>query len=90
MCFRYDAEEMKRRPVGKEDYSSRSCLHDDITVIIVRFSGPGGDGNGDGAALSAPAVAQASTSTSSQHSNLAALTAEVVQSAREVFDKLDR
>lgn len=74
---------MKRRPVGKEDYSSRSCLHDDITVVIVRFSGE----NGGAAAL--PAVVQGSTM-SSQHSNLAALTAEVVQSAREVFDKLDR
>jgi hypothetical protein len=77
---------MKRRPVGKEDYSSRSCLHDDITVIIVRFSYPGGAGGGE-AAL--PAVVQASTTTA-EYGSMAALTAEVVQSARDVFDKLDR
>ena len=35
-------EKMKARPVGKADYTCRSCLHDDITVVIVQFSGVGG------------------------------------------------
>jgi len=30
-------EELKKRPPGKTDMSCRSCLHDDITVIILRF-----------------------------------------------------
>lgn len=30
-------EEMKGRPVGKADYSCRSCLHDDITCVILHF-----------------------------------------------------
>lgn len=34
-------EKMKARPVGKADYTSRSCLHDDITAIIIQFSGVG-------------------------------------------------
>eukprot|EP01048_Picozoa_sp_COSAG05_P012515 COSAG05_NODE_1257_length_5359_cov_5.368251_3_plen_153_part_00 len=33
--------EMKQRAVGKADYSCRSCLHDDITVIIIQFTGLG-------------------------------------------------
>ena len=37
-------EKMKARPVGKADYTSRSCLHDDITAVIVQFSGVGGLG----------------------------------------------
>ncbi len=34
-------EKMKARPVGKADYTCRSCLHDDITAFIVQFSGVG-------------------------------------------------
>jgi len=34
-------EELKSRPRGKADYSHRSCLHDDITVVILRL------GNGE-------------------------------------------
>lgn len=34
-------ERMKARPVGKADYTCRSCLHDDITAFIVQFSGVG-------------------------------------------------
>jgi hypothetical protein len=30
-------EEMKRRPCGKDDWSWRSCLHDDITCIVLQF-----------------------------------------------------
>ena len=30
-------EEMKARPQGKKDPSHRSCLHDDITVLILHF-----------------------------------------------------
>ena len=35
-------EELKARPVGKADYSCRSCLHDDISVVVVQFSDAGG------------------------------------------------
>jgi hypothetical protein len=41
-------EKMKARPVGKADYTCRSCLHDDITAIIVQFSGLGGSGGSGG------------------------------------------
>ena len=34
-------EKMKARPVGKADYTCRSCLHDDITAVIFQFSGVG-------------------------------------------------
>ena len=37
-------ERMKARPVGKADYTCRSCLHDDITAMIIQFSGVGGPG----------------------------------------------
>jgi Ca2+-binding EF-hand superfamily protein len=30
-------EELKARPVGKKDLSWRSCLHDDITAVILHF-----------------------------------------------------
>ena len=30
-------EELKARPQGKKDPSHRSCLHDDITVLILHF-----------------------------------------------------
>ena len=30
-------EELKSRPQGKRDYSDRSCLHDDITCVIIQF-----------------------------------------------------
>eukprot|EP01052_Picozoa_sp_SAG31_P038313 SAG31_NODE_5094_length_2747_cov_1.641616_6_plen_96_part_01 len=36
-------EELKSRPCGKKDYSHRSCLHDDITVIIIQLEGSAGD-----------------------------------------------
>jgi len=34
-------EELKSRPQGKSDWSYRSCLHDDITVVVLHFSGGG-------------------------------------------------
>ena len=37
-------EKMKARPVGKADYTCRSCLHDDITAFIVQFSGVASSG----------------------------------------------
>ena len=74
------AEEMKRRPVGKEDYTGRSCLHDDITAVIVRFSCPEQAASVPGGAASAAAPA----TTASR------LKEEVVRTARDLFGAIDR
>ena len=33
--------DLKKRPQGKKDFSHRSCLHDDITVVIYHFMSDG-------------------------------------------------
>lgn len=35
--------ELKARPQGKKDFAHRSCLHDDITVLIYHFMSDGSD-----------------------------------------------
>ena len=70
--------ELKARPVGKVDYSHRSCLHDDITVIIMRFESNGEEGVGTSEAVEAAVAAVCASDAE-----------KLLATARQVYDKID-
>jgi len=83
---RITLQDLKSRPVGKDDYSSRSCLHDDITVVILHF------GN-NGATATAASTKQAGTSSdSSNGSNTSATKLSqplTAISTKDLFNEID-
>ena len=78
--------EMKSRAVGKADYSCRSCLHDDITAIIIQFSGLGSGGGGvSTAAASGPRIAESETPLSSKTKAVSGVGVSELQAENEAL-----
>jgi len=71
---------LKARPCGKKDFSHRSCLHDDITVSILRFTTDDEDENdAERASAMKMAVDSAASTTAEQ----------LTRMAGEIFTKID-
>jgi Ca2+-binding EF-hand superfamily protein/serine/threonine protein phosphatase PrpC len=69
--------QLKARPCGKKDFAHRSCLHDDITVCILRFTSA--DEGEERATAMKVAVESAASTTAEQ----------LTRMARDIFEKID-
>eukprot|EP01047_Picozoa_sp_COSAG01_P068422 COSAG01_NODE_9886_length_2311_cov_6.124322_1_plen_487_part_00 len=72
--------ELKARPCGKKDFSHRSCLHDDITVCILRFTTDDEDEDDTERASAMKLAVESAASTTAE---------QLTRMAREIFDKID-
>jgi len=71
-------DELKSRPTGKAEWSSRSHLHDDITVIILHF-----------VTESTSAEGLAEKYSTVVEEAIRASESQLLRMAREIFDKID-